>query len=298
MLDFGLLRVDSGSKCGDWGIRLGNSPLGSTWPWLPEGPRVWSYQVPANYKFVARALNITMHNGTAVGILGGSAQHVLGEFKMQVDGVDKFEGRRYGLDYFNHFATGPTATPWKNQRSQPPDMGDGIDFTSTQVVRILFSPSNLAWTDGLANAIFRATFFGVDPVTSAPVILQGYFVSADMAADRVVLSYTVPANGFRLLSWWVDGSSGNTIIHNGMYLTLNGAVIWETGPTAMTSQQCSFRPITFWMDDMEFNPGDRLELFAHPWLDGNHVIEAQLSGQPYALPKASIVGLGGIVRAT
>ena len=204
----------------------------------------------------------------------------MGTALLVVDGTTKAE-----LSIQNYPIQSPSTmwtVDWPNG-DRCPSVGEGVDFTSGQVIKVQVTP--LEPVAGLILASkWIARLHGKDPTTGAADLRIGTLRSPASGAALDILSYTVPANGFRLMSWDVKGMYAepwNATIQ----VYLNGACIAEFGYLGFHGETTVFGPQGHhgvinllkggW--GIKLNHGDRVEVWAHAQLDFGQAAAVQMA---------------------
>ncbi len=263
-------------------------PIGAARTGVPYGTldspwRIATYEVPPGKTAALETVVVGLSAGSSAGLVGSAVVN-LGTFFLVVDGADKAEVRLHGIPRFTG-AVGPVMTAWRGRRSVH-NFADGVDFTSGQVLTLQWTPQAVGDSRLLAKAAGR--LHGLDPVTGTPVLLLATLRPKETTARQVILTYTVPANGFRLFSWDLQAWNIEPVIA-GLELFLNGALILETGPLGQSSQSpvfggssCGARGmvggLALPLGGLVLNHGDRLELLGHALMDVDQVVGWQVLG--------------------
>lgn len=277
-------------RTGDTGYRPNVEAVG--YPFLRTGVSVLTYQVPDRTKAVLGSLTLWA-SANALSALNAQATILnAGLVEFLVDGTNKWE-QRLVAPYFT--GAGTFSQPLHPAFAQPPHFGNGIDFTSGQVLTVRLTPT--AGTDGIVPVNYRATLWGLDPVSGATLIQDATVYPRSTALDATinVLAYSVPANGFRMLGWMVDVNQSDVVLGN-MNVYLDDVCVLETGYITQTSHRGEPKPvIVLPLDGIELEALSTVRVTAMPWLDLGQRFSALLVGQTFP-EKARAPINGGLVR--
>jgi hypothetical protein len=147
---------------------------------------------------------------------------------------------------------------------------DGIPFTSGQIIRLIVSPSSIAG-QGSQQVLWLASFVGKDSVTGDSIIIKARTITTTKTANQVIITYTVPSNGFTLRSIFLQVFMGDYFLGH-VQLKLNGLLFAEyplydshfrTAPTRR------LRGVFSLYDGITLNQGDKLEARIDPPLSVN-----------------------------
>lgn len=266
--------------------------LEATFPVLPGGQLVWSYTVPAGYKFRAKELVVNFVNAPMATQAPGTVINA-GTAKVRLAGADKAEFR---LHAFSPMAGTPGAddvmATWRSANAQW-NLQNGITVATGELV-VSVTPA-----DKNIGLVYFATVFA--KAAGVPCSSKGKLVAIATTADQAVVTHS-PGFDSQVLGVYVEAvTTGANIIHGG-HLRYNGAPIFEFGDFGNDETEATFMgddyptqgclSISLW--GCEFQQGDRLELYVQPVCDADHVITAQLTGTTIAYGGASA---GGVSRS-
>lgn len=277
-LQWGRATFDDPNQVGEWSSLLlataGQVPLFSGGKARP----ILQYVVPAGKVETIKNLLITLLPPTLLSRPGGAALRS-GTAFLVVDGVTKAELSLNPVP-LNSASTKRT-TNW--YRSHLMNGGEGVTFTSGQVVKIQVTPLAVA-TNIVLPCKYVARLHGKDPLTHAPLLQIGALRTPLSGTPLDVLSYTVVAGDFTLLSWEIDVFAVNPTIAT-VQVFLNGACVVELGYLTFDMEHCVFNPNVSsgalnllggaW--GLKLNHGDRIEVFGHAELDYGQAVGAQIA---------------------
>jgi len=246
---------------------------------LGSATPVWQYVVPAGKRIELKNLLVAviapknMYAPATVAARMGTALLV-------VDGTTKQE---LSIQNYPLHASGTMWTvDWPNG-NRCPSLGEGVDFTSGQVVKVQVTP--LSAQAGLVRAEkWIARLHGKNPTTGGADLQIGSLRSPNTGSAVDILSYTAPANGFRLMSWDVKGYYVEPWCAT-VQLYINGSCVCELGYLGFHGETTVFGPQSHngninllkgsW--GVELNQGDRVEVWAHALLDFGQSAVAQMA---------------------
>ncbi len=195
----------------------------------------------------------------ATGIIGTVYFQIDGaakaEFRIQVNAVD-FSASRGTCDF------DITRRIW--------NMHNGIAFTPGQIIRLIVSPASVAG-QGAQQVLWLASFVGEDTATGDHVIIKARTITTTKAANQVIITYTVLANGFTLKNILLQAFMGDYFLGHAQ-LRLNGLLFVEYPlydshiRTATTRRP---KGIFSFYDGITLNPGDKLEARIDPAISVN-----------------------------
>lgn len=152
----------------------------------------------------------------------GLASGVIGTLYFQVDGAAKAEYRIQANA--SDFTVSPITCDFDITR-RAWNMHDGVQFTSGQIIRLIISPASIAG-QGSQQVLWLASFTGRDTITGDQVIIKARTITTTKAANQVIITYTVPANGFTLRSVFLQVFMGDYFLGHAQ-LRLNGLLFAE-----------------------------------------------------------------------
>jgi hypothetical protein len=242
----------------------------------------FSYVVPAGKVINLKNLLINVLPPACLYKVAGAYIN-LGSVYFLVDGTTKWEGR---LVRAPMNAAGVSWTEDWRQRCCPLlNIGEGIDFTSGQVLKLQINP--LAPATGQRLAMKCSAVMHGKAVTGGAVDMQkGVIFSPEPGAARDILSYTVPANGFRLFSARVDAWISEPVCAS-VQVFVNGACVIEAAYLSFDGERTVFGagnpglgvfPIMgpgAW--GMKLSHGDRVDVLGHAFLDYGQELGVQMA---------------------
>lgn len=152
----------------------------------------------------------------------GLATGVIGTVYFQADAVAKAEYRiqANAVD----FTVSPITCDFDITR-RAWNMHDGVAFMAGQIIRLIVSPVSIAG-QGSQQVLWLASFIGRDSLTGGQVIIKARTITTTKAANQVIITYTVPANGFTLRSIFLQAFMGDYFLGHAQ-LRLNGLLFAE-----------------------------------------------------------------------
>jgi len=204
----------------------------------------------------------------------------MGTAFLVVDGTTKAE---LSIQQFPiHSPTLKIAVDWRNA-VRGRSLGEGVDFTSGQVIKVQVTPLEPAAGLILASK-WIAELHGKNPVTGAADLQIGVLRSPASGTALDILSYTVPAQGFRLMSWDVKAAYTEPWCAT-VQVYVNGSCIAELGYLTCPGETTVFAPQGHygvinllkggW--GIKLNHGDRIEVWAHALLDFGQAAVVQMA---------------------
>ncbi len=197
----------------------------------------------------------------------GLAAGVIGTVYFQIDGAAKAEYRvqANGVDFnvmagFCDFDL--TRRAW--------NMYNGVQFTAGQIIRLIVSPASIAG-QGSQQVLWLAGFTGRDSTTGDQVIIKARIITTTKTANQVIITYTVPANGFTLRSILLQAFMGDYFLGHAQ-LRLNGLLFAEHplyDSHFRTVPARGLRGIFSFYDGISLNSGDKLEARIDPPISVN-----------------------------
>ena len=279
VLDFGKLTASAPSQVGDGGLRLDGLAYQST-PERPEGVLVWAYTVATGEKLTMKSLAMWLYNAVfATGQATGAAINGA-VWKIRQGTTDKLEGRLHAWPIMGNTPGADECQVYGYNCNQRLNFGDGITLTSSDTLNVTVTPD--AANAGVA---YFATAIGA--LAGTPAVQKGILVPSATTADQAVLSYTPPSD-FTLYSVTIEAVCFGSAVIAGARLEVNGMTALELPPLGMAEGDPVFNGSSgdgvIWipMEGIEFKDGDRLALYAHPFVNAGHVVAAQLAGSSEA----------------
>ena len=204
----------------------------------------------------------------------------MGTALLVVDGTTKAE---LSIQNFPiHSPSLKVSVDWRNA-VRGRSLGEGVDFTSGQVIKVQATPLEPAAGLILASK-WIAELHGKNPVTGAADLRIGTLRSPASGAALDILSYTAPAQGFRLMSWDVKGYYTEPWCAT-VQVYINGSCITELGYLTFHGETTTFAPQGHygvinllkggW--GIKLNHGDRVEVWAHALLDFGQAATVQMA---------------------
>lgn len=256
--------------------KLGDSPTPSRVP-TGEYPMfkcdsanvLLDYVVPAGKTVDLKSLLLNVLPPACIFKAAGAACRA-GTFYLDVDGVDKFEMVKNPMPL--NSASGYETYGWWNQHRQM-SLGEGIDFTTGQVLKVKVNPLAPAVGQRLAMKIF-ARLHGKE-ISGGSVSMQTGVLRTPATGSVVdILSFTVGANGFRLFSWGVQCWITEPFCAS-VQLYINSACVHEFGYLTFDGEKTTFGSgpnngvlaLLGMGWGVKLNHGDHVEVLGHAWLD-------------------------------
>jgi len=264
MIEKSTITIDSQEKEGQM--------LGLDQPWTTSYPHragktvIGSYTVPAGKLAKLKGIwvfgqyeDCAFKMGLATGIIGTVYFQVDGaakaEFRIQANAVD--------------FTVSPITCDFDITR-RTWNMHDGVLFTAGQIIRLIVSPASIAG-QGAQQVLWLASFIGRDAVTGDSVIIKVRMITTTKAANQVIITYAVPANGFTLKNIFLQAFMGDYFLGHAQ-LKLNGLLFAESplyDSHFRTIPTRGLRGIFPFYDGISLNPGDKLEARIDPPISVN-----------------------------
>lgn len=203
----------------------------------------------------------------------GLATGIIGTVYFQIDAVTKVELRVQANAA--DFTASPITCDFDITR-RAWNMFDGVAFVAGQTIRLIVSPVSISG-QGSQQALWLATFIGKDSVTGDQIIIKARTITTTKAANQVIITYTVPANGFTLRSIYLQVFMGDYFLGHAQ-LKLNGLLFAEYplyDSHFRTTPTRGIRGIFPFFDGIVLSPGDKLEARIDPSISVNqkfHVV--------------------------
>lgn len=246
--------------------------VGLDQPWTTNYPHrmgktvIGSYTVPVNKTAKLKGIWVFGQYADCPYIMG-LATGIVGTVYFQVDGVTKAEYRiqANAVD----FTASPITCDFDITR-RIWNMHNGVPFASGQIIRLIVSPTSVAG-QGAQQALWLASFAGKDTVTGAHVIIKARTITTTKIADQIIITYTVPANGFTLKNIFLQVFLGDYFLGHAQ-LRLHGLLFAEYPlydshfRTTPTRRLNGIFPL---YDGIALNRGDKLEAKIDPPLSVN-----------------------------
>ena len=197
----------------------------------------------------------------------GLASGIIGTVYFQLDAVTKAEYRIQANAA--DFTISPITCDFDITR-RAWNMHDGIAFTSGQIIRLIVSPASIAG-QGSQQVLWLASFIGRDSVTGNQIIIKARTITTTKAANQVIITYTVSANGFILRGIFLQAFMGDYFLGHAQ-LRLNGLLFVEYplyDSHFRTTPTRRLRGILPFYDGISLNPVDKLEAKIDPPLSVN-----------------------------
>ena len=219
MIEKSVITIDSQDKEGQM--------LGLDQPWTTAYPHragktlIGSYIVPASKTAKLKGIWVFGQYENCPQILSLSSG-VIGTVYFQADGVTKAEFRIQATAVDFNVTAGWcdfdfTRRAW--------NLYDGVPFAPGQVIRLIATPTARAG-QGTAQTLWLASFLGKDPVNGETVIIKARVITTNSTASQVIITYTVPANGFILRNICLQAFMGDYFLGH-VQLRLNGLLFAE-----------------------------------------------------------------------
>lgn len=197
----------------------------------------------------------------------GLATGIIGTVYFQEDGATKAEYRiqANAVD----FTASPITCDFDISRRSW-NMYDGATFTVGQIIRLIVSPASISG-QGSQQVLWLASFIGRDPVTGESIIIKARTITTTKAANQIIITYTVPANGFTLRSLFLQAFMGDYFLGHAQ-LRLNGLLFAEYplyDSYFRAAPARGSRSVFPFYDGISLNARDRLEARVDPPLSVN-----------------------------
>lgn len=264
MIEKSSITIDSQDKEGQM--------IGVDQPWTTAYPHragktaIGSYTVPAGK--LAKLKGIWVFGQYAdCPYKMGLAAGVIGTIYFQVDAQTKAEYRiqANAVD----FTTVPITCDFDITR-RAWNMYNGMPFTPGQIIRLIVSPVSVAG-QGAQQTLWLASFIGRDTVTGDQIIVRARTITTTKIANQVIITYTVPANGFTLKNIFLQAFMGDYFLGHAQ-LRLNGLLFAEYplyDSHFRTTPTRGLKGIFSLYDGIVLNRGDKLEARIDPPLSVN-----------------------------
>ena len=244
------------------------------------------YVVPAGKVETLKNLLVSvMPPNNLYGPPGTSFGSRMGTALLVVDGTTKAELSIQGFPI--HSAATQWTVDWPNG-DRCPSIGEGVDFTSGQVIKVQVTPLSPQAGMVLASK-WVAQMHGKNPASGSADLRIGVLRSPAGGVAQDILSYTVPADGFRLMSWDVTGMYADPWCAT-VQIYINGACIVELGYLGFYGERTVFAGRGHhgvinllkggW--GIKLNHGDRVEVWAHAQLDFGQAAAVQMACEEMA----------------
>ncbi len=195
------------------------------------------------------------------------ATGIIGTLYFQEDGITKSEYmiQANGVD----FTASPITCDFDITR-RAWNLYDGVSFTAGQIIRLIVSPASIAG-QGSQQVLWLVSFAGRDTVTGDQIIIRARTITTAKTANQVIITYTVPANGFTLRSIFLQAFMGDYFLGHAQ-LRLNGLLfaeypLYDSHFRATPAR--GLRGIFPFYDGITLNPGDKLEARIDPPISVN-----------------------------
>lgn len=222
--------------------------------------KVGTYTVPSGYNTALKGLFVFGEYANIADYKAGASSAVF-TVKFQVDGVDKGELRVPA--YYGDVNAAKFRSDF-NFNDRLIHLFDGLQFASGAVIRLVTTQTAVA--GAIPQVHWEAVFIGKDTTTGATNIQRAETIITTNTADSVILSYTVPANGFTLrdiqlsasVNDWYMGFMG--VFVNGQ-LALELPIANSAGTTAPAGDFRTFIPF---FDGLTLAHGTTVETQCNP----------------------------------
>lgn len=246
--------------------------VGLDQPWTTIYPHrvgkttIGSYIVPAGKTAALKGIWVFGQYADCPYIMG-LATGIVGTVYFQVDGVTKaeYQIQANGVDF-----TVSSITCDFDISRRAWNMHDGVAFTPGQTIRLIVSPASIAG-QGSQQVLWLASFIGRDTFTGNQIIIKARTITTTKTANQVIITYTVPANGFTLRSIFLQAFMGDYFLGHAQ-LRLNGLLfaeypLYDSHFRAAPAR--GLRGIFPFYDGITLNPRDSLEARIDPPLSVN-----------------------------
>lgn len=241
-------------------------------PWTTIYPHragktvIGSYTVPVNKTAALKGIWVFGQYADCAYKMG-LASGVIGTVYFQVDAVAKAEYRIQANAA--DFTASPITCDFDISRRSW-NMYDGATFTVGQIIRLIVSPASISG-QGSQQVLWLASFIGRDPVTGESIIIKARTITTTKAVNQIIITYTVPANGFTLRSLFLQAFMGDYFLGHAQ-LRLNGLLfaeypLYDSHFRAAPAR--GSRSVFPFYDGISLNAGDRLEARVDPPLSVN-----------------------------
>lgn len=197
----------------------------------------------------------------------GLATGIIGTVYFQLDGLTKAEYRIQANAA--DFTISPITCDFDITR-RTWNMHNGVAFTPGQIIRLVVSPASIAG-QGAQQTLWLAGFAGKDTVTGDSVIIKARTITTTKAANQVIITYIVPANGLTLRNIFLQAFMGDYFLGHAQ-LRLNGLLFAEYplyDSHFRTSPTRRLKGIFPFYDGITLSPGDKLEARIDPPISVN-----------------------------
>lgn len=225
-----------------------------------------------------------------------------GKAYLLVDGTTKFEGRLQPCPI--NSATTPRTVPYRARCRM--SLGEGVDFTSGQVLKLQAEPVSAGpFSSGASLPTkWTAALHGEAVSGGAVDIQRGVLRTPPRGTATDILSYTVPANGLRL--FWFDVMAWSAeALGPSVQVFINGALVLEAGYVSLMREQTCFNSgdqgrgcwsiggLGSW--GLQLRHGDRVLMLGHAYLDWGQAVGVQLPSMEEAMVTAEAVYQAGVI---
>jgi hypothetical protein len=264
MIEKSTVTIDSQEKEGQMAAL--DQPWATNYPHRMGKTAIGSYTVPANKTAKLKGIWVFGQYADCPYIMG-LATGIVGTVYFQVDGQTKTECRiqANAID----FTAAPITCDFDITR-RTWNMHNGVPFSPGQIIRLIVSPASVAG-QGAQQALWLVSFAGKDTATGAHVIIKARTITITKTADQVIVTYTVPANGFTLKNIFLQVFLGDYFLGHAQ-LRLNGLLFAEYplyDSHFRTTPTRSPKGIFPLYDGIALNHGDKLEARIDPPLSVN-----------------------------
>lgn len=258
MIDKQTFTADSESKLGElpdyqeaWTNRF---PLNK----FKQG--IGSYTVPASKNTALKGLLCFGEYANINDYKAGVSSNVF-TVKLQVDGTDKMEFRVPA--YYGDVNAAAFRGDFNfNDRYLP--MFDGLQFASGVVIRLVVTQTAVA---GLIPQVhWEAVFIGKDTTTGTHSVQRAETIITVDTANQVIITYTVPANGFTLRDIQISASVSDYYM-GFMGVFVNGQIALElpvVSSAGTTAPLGNFRAFIPFFDGLTLAHGATIEARCNP----------------------------------
>jgi len=237
--------------------------------------KIGSYEVPANTRSAIKLIWPFAEYENMPRAMSGVSMNI-GTVKFQVNGADKAEMRLTALGQNFAGGVGPADFDVCKRDVQ---LFDGLIFAENDVLRLIITQEKLT-TTGIPQVLYLAAFAGDDATTGGQVIQKARTIITNNTADQVIITYTVPANGFILKNIILQAFAGDYIL-NHIQLRINGELFAEL-PQINTAYRTlagkGMRGMLMFYDGLNINHGDTIEARADPLLSVNQNYNMIIAG--------------------
>lgn len=253
----------------------------------------FSYEVPFNRQAVLQSLQVVTDVGSIWedGNVGGDYARMSGKAYVNIAGSQVSEE---GCWIKTRVQSGGSSSqvgdasggggPWSvpKQLERRPSFGDGIQMTNGQVFSVTYDPQTAGSGVGIFPHVVYATLHAIDAVSGAPILRKGKLFPPNAGTGQTVLTYTVGANGIKILNWAVWAEGGPPILFDAPEIHHNGVVMAELPMASWTIDRSKGMNVIFPFWGIKIGAREKISVKVRPLAALGQVITTVLYGKETA----------------